>query len=106
MMFSGEKLEKELKNVDIAESSMKQMSNPHTFGVSEELIPLAELVCNDNTPLLVALWTVWGAIMQAHNVDPYNEQVASLYSVCKEAMEHAKQMPPEGVTDGNTETGC
>lgn len=87
--------------MDMLESSRKQTGDACIFEKPEGLIPLAEMIYDDSTPLLIALWTVYGAIMQAYKVDPYNEQVASLYSVCKEAMEYAKQIPPD-----ETETEC
>lgn len=83
------------------ESNKKPTGDACTFERPGGLLSLTDVVCDDSTPLLVALWTVYGAIVQAHNVDPYNEQIASLHVICKEAMERAKQIPPY-----ETETGC
>lgn len=53
--------------------------------------------------LLAAVWTMWGAIQNAHANDVYNENINSVYDIAKQAMERSGQLEAQTV---ESETGC
>lgn len=46
----------------------------------------------NNENLIAALWSMWGAICQAHKVEIYNEHINALYEIAYEAMKLCGQI--------------
>lgn len=56
-------------------------------------LPEVTLHVDDRGLLVAACWCMWGSIAQARATDLSNETLLSLYSIAREAMIRAGQLP-------------